>query len=160
MKQCHVYHRDNGINVYHLQKWWLGDGSWPCGSERPSHLQLPRRNALRGAQHGRWPNGAPHGVRCPTWSTWIYVGTPVLTMAKLVKITKLTMVYVDKYSFHGGHNIVALTFFTKERMKNGNTPNHYTTNGMVVFKAALLPVVGQNHIINLITFIKLVNYGE
>ena len=47
-------------------------------------------------------------------------------MAKLVKITKLTMVYVDKYSFHGGHNIVALTFFTKERMKKWGTPRTIT----------------------------------
>jgi hypothetical protein len=52
-------------------------------------------------------------------------------MAKLVKITKLTMVYVDKYSFHGGHNIVALTFFTKERMKKWEHPEplHHKWNG-------------------------------
>jgi len=82
-------------------------------------------------------------------------------MAKLVKITKLTMVYVDKYSFHGGAQHCSANFlYKRENEKMGNTQNHYTTNGMVVFKAALLPVVRQNHIINLITFIKLVNYGE
>ena len=53
---------------------------------------------------------------------------------------------------------MAINFLYKtESAKMGNTPNHYTTNGVVV-KAALLLVTGKKHMINFI-YVKAVDFN-